>query len=395
METVQYILDQIPIRHNEVSYFIFLGVFTGVLLSLVILFRTSKRATSFKVYGWSLLIQSLIAADVFLCYTGLIKFVPHLNDSTEPLVLLLSPSIYMFIYSLLERKTITFKKHWFHLLPAVGYFISQIPYYLQSNAVKVNAYLGAYHTNIDRIPIPKSTTYPYLWIKDEFRWLVLSSFLCYILFSIQLVIKHIYTRKTANAENIKLNKYNFSRNTIIGFLAAFVLVFVVFINFDDDGGDHYIFIFHTILVIITCFVLLSESRFFESSWIAEKYETSGLTIHALSISDIRNYVEETEFYLSNSASLKDLASSLDASANYISQVINTSTGLNFNDFINTYRIDLSKERLIDEEYRHLTIEAIGNSVGFKSRSAFYNAFKKHVCMSPKAFMNHYDTSASK
>ncbi|MCK8520915.1 helix-turn-helix domain-containing protein [Aquimarina sp. D1M17] len=395
MDTVQYVIDQIPIRHNAVSYFIFLGVFTGILLSLVILFRTSKKATSFKVFGWSLLFQSLLAADVFLCYTGLMKYVPHLNDSTEPLVLLLAPSIYMFVYSLLERQTITLKKHWFHLLPAVGYFVTQVPYYLQSKAIKINAYLGAYHDHLDRIPIPNDITYPYLWIKDEFRWLILSSFLCYILLSIRLVLKHLYARKTTNAENIKLNKYNFSRNTIIGFLATFILIFIVFLNFEDDGGDHYIFIFHTVLVITTCFVLLSESRFFESSWIADKYETSGLTSHTLSIDDIRKYVEKEKFYISASASLKDLANSMGASANYISQIINTSTGLNFNDFINTYRVELSKKRLLDDRYKHLTIEAIGNSVGFKSRSAFYNAFKKHVHMSPKAFINDQNISISK
>jgi hypothetical protein len=81
MESIQYIIDKIPIRHNPVSYFIFLGVFLGILLSLVILFRTSKN-TAFRIYGWSLLLQSIIAIDVFLCYTGLLKYVPHVNDST-------------------------------------------------------------------------------------------------------------------------------------------------------------------------------------------------------------------------------------------------------------------------------------------------------------------------
>ncbi|WP_106790893.1 AraC family transcriptional regulator [Aquimarina sp. Aq78] len=385
MESIQCIIDKIPIRHNPVSYFMFLGVFLGILLSLVILFRTSKN-TAFRIYGWSLLLQSIIAIDVFLCYTGLLKYVPHVNDSTEPLVLLLGPSIYLFIYALLERNSITFKRYWIHVLPSVVYFLSQITYYIQPVSVKINAYLGAYFSEIQRIPVPDDTNYSYLWIKDEFRWLVLSSFIIYIILSIRLIVRHFYASKTKNANSIKVNKYDFSRNTIIGFLATFILVFLVFLNFEDDAGDHYIFIFLTALILITTFVLLSESRFFENSWIADKYETSKIKNDQNSIKEIKAFIEDETYYLLPSASLKDLAKTLGSNSNYISQIINANTGLNFNDFINQYRIEESKKRLLDKNYSHLTIEAIGNSVGFKSKATFYNAFKKHVEMSPKAFM---------
>lgn len=385
MESVQYIIDKIPIRHNLVSYFMFSGIFLGILLSLVILSRTSKN-TAFRIYGWSLLLQSIIAIDVFLCYTGLIKYVPHLNDSTEPLVLLLGPLIYLFIYALLERKSITFKKHWIHVLPSVVYFLSQIKYYVQPVSVKINAYLGAYFSEIRRIPVPDDTDYSYLWIKDEFRWLVLFSFITYIMLSIKIVLRHVYASETKNANNIKVNKYDFSRNTIIGFLATFILVFLIFLNFEDDAGDHYIFIFLTALILITTFVLLSESRFFENSWIADKYETSKIKNDPNSIEDIKTYIKDETYYLLPTASLKDLAKTLESNSNYISQIINANTNLNFNDFINQYRIEESKKRLLDRNYSHLTIEAIGNSVGFKSKATFYNAFKKHVEMSPKAFI---------
>ncbi|WP_024768197.1 helix-turn-helix domain-containing protein [Aquimarina macrocephali] len=385
MENVQYIIDKIPIRHNLVSYFMFLGIFLGILLSLVILFRTSKN-TAFRIYGWSLLLQSIIAVDVFLCYTGLLKYVPHVNDSTEPLVLLLGPSIYMFIYALLERNSITFKKHWIHILPSAVYFLSQIKYYIGPVSIKINAYLGAYFSEIPRIPVPDNIDYSYLWIKDEFRWLVLSSFVIYIMLSIRLILRHFYTSETKNANNIKVTKYDFSRNMIIGFLATFILVFLVFLNFEDDAGDHYIFIFLTTLILITTFVLLSESRFFENSWIADKYETSKIKNDQNSIKEIKAFIEDETYYLLPSASLKDLAKTLGSNSNYISQIINANTNLNFNDFINQYRIEESKKRLLDENYSHLTIEAIGNSVGFKSKATFYNAFKKHVEMSPKAFI---------
>ncbi|MHA7056541.1 helix-turn-helix domain-containing protein [Aquimarina sp. M1] len=386
MNNIHQVIDRIPIRHDFVSYFISLGIAIGVLVSLVILLRTSNKSNPFRIYAWAILIQSIIATDIFLCYTGLIKYIPHLNDSTEALVLLLAPLVYFFVFTLLTRKPITFKKHWIHLAPSILYFVSQLQFYAQPVSVKINAYLGAYYNDLPKLQVPEDIDYSYHWVKDEFRWMVLASFIFYSILSIRLIIKNKAKKKVASAEHTTVNKFDFSKNTSLGLLAVFLLIFIVYLNFEDDGGDHYIFICNTIIVIVTSIVLLTESRFFENSWIADKYETSKTKNQKITFQYIQNYIEKENYFISKNVSLKDLSENLKSSPNYISQVINEQSKLNFNDFINQYRIEASKKRLTDPTYRHLTIEAIGNSVGFKSKSTFYNAFKKHVAMSPKAFV---------
>lgn len=77
-----------------------------------------------------------------------------------------------------------------------------------------------------------------------------------------------------------------------------------------------------------------------------------------------------------------------ASANYknVSQVINEMSGDNFNRFLAEYRIKEACSRLKDHEhFGHYTIEGIGRSVGFKSRSNFVAIFKKIVGISPSEF----------
>ena len=61
---------------------------------------------------------------------------------------------------------------------------------------------------------------------------------------------------------------------------------------------------------------------------------------------------------------------------------------NFNAFVNTYRIQTARERLIDvDHYGNLTIKGIAESVGFKSPTTFINVFKKMVGLSPSVYQN--------
>lgn len=381
MEELNSVLDQIPIKHNLVSHFMFLGVAQAYFLSIAIFLR-SKANSPIRMFGWSLLFQAIVCTDTYLCYTGLMKYTIAWNDSTEFLVLLIAPSIYFFVFSLLERKPITFKKHWFHFLVPLIYPLTQMGYFFNPISVKLNAYLDAYHPNIAMVKIPDTVTYHYQIIKDEFRWLVLFSFAIYIGLSLRLVLKSAKNRKLAT-KKIRVDKHTFTRNTI-GFLILLLgLILLVYLNYDDDAGDHFIVLSMTALTFISSFFILSESRFFENSWIADKYET--LSSNPIAIQKIEAELERNSYFLSSEISLKKLSERLQISPNALSKTINSEFGINFNDYINQKRVKVAQERLLNPEFNKLTIEAIGNSVGFNSKSAFYSAFKKQTGISPSKF----------
>ncbi|MBO0321361.1 helix-turn-helix transcriptional regulator [Muricauda sp. CAU 1633] len=382
MEDIETILEQIPIRHNLASHIMLLGIVQGLFLVLVIFLRT-KRDSAIQLFGWALLVQCLVFMDIYLCYTGLMKHVLFLNDSTEAFVLLIAPTLYFFLYSLLKREPFKLKKQWYHFILPIAYGLSQINYSLSPLEVKLNAYIGAYHRNLSFVDVPDSVNYSYHIIKDQFRWILLFSFAFYLILSIQLVAP-TWRTKEMSAKNIKVNKYTFSRNTVFFFLVLLLFIFLIFINYDDDGGDHYIGIFGTITIFVTSFFIFSESRFFEKTWIADKYET--LSSNSLEFGAVEDFLNHGAYYCHQDISLKDLAENLNTNANTVSKLINSETGMNFNDFINQKRILLAKTRLLDNEFAHLTVEAIGHTVGFRSKSAFYSAFKKHVGSSPSSYM---------
>lgn len=83
--------------------------------------------------------------------------------------------------------------------------------------------------------------------------------------------------------------------------------------------------------------------------------------------------------------LPALSNKLSINSRYLSQVINENLGQNFYDFVNSYRIEEAKKKLLDPEKDKYTIESIAFEVGFNSKAAFYSTFKKQTCMTPSQF----------
>ncbi len=88
-------------------------------------------------------------------------------------------------------------------------------------------------------------------------------------------------------------------------------------------------------------------------------------------------------------SIARLAEEVGSNTSYVSKFINETYGMNFRSFLNEYRIKESMIRLADKEGRYAsqTIKAIGESVGFKSQSAYIAAFTKFTGMKPSAYQS--------
>lgn len=102
-------------------------------------------------------------------------------------------------------------------------------------------------------------------------------------------------------------------------------------------------------------------------------------------SKINTYITSEKKYVSPEITLNTIADKFEISSGYLSQLINAHTNKNFNDYINTLRIETSKEMLIDSGYNNYTIESIGLECGFKSKSNFYTTFKKITGFTPTQY----------
>ncbi|MBC2837869.1 AraC family transcriptional regulator [Robiginitalea sp. SC105] len=379
------LIAAIPIRHDLVSYLMFSGVLLGFLLSGVIWLRGPRENRALFYFALLICCLSVTNLDTFLCYTGWMKYTLAWNDSTEPLTLLFAPLLYLSIRHLVIKKPLPPGILFLHFLPAIGYGLSQIGYYTEPLPVKFNAYKDAYFSHIPFAEVPEGTSYGYQWIKDKQRWLLLIGFTFYGLLSVRLWQR---SRKDFRdpASGVRISKYRFGRFALVTFLLSLGLMLLVYLNYEDDGGDHYLSLFTFAVTLSSTIAFLTETRFFQRSWLLDKYETSASRGGDITLEQLREAAGRESFFTSPEASLKSLANHFDIHPNLVSRLINEETSGNFNDFINGFRVDLAKSQLRSGKFRHLTIEAIGRNVGFRSRSSFYEAFRKQTGHSPSQFM---------
>ncbi len=120
-----------------------------------------------------------------------------------------------------------------------------------------------------------------------------------------------------------------------------------------------------------------------------KYKNSTLSDNKKDkiMSDLTNLIETKKPFLDKDLTIEKLAGMLNLNGKYLSQIINEHFGENFSNFINELRIKEARRILISTEYAHLSLEAIGEMVGFHSKPSFNTAFKKYTGITPSFYKN--------
>lgn len=119
-----------------------------------------------------------------------------------------------------------------------------------------------------------------------------------------------------------------------------------------------------------------------------KYQTSSLKgVKSLELYDrLRRLMRAEKPYLDSNLNLPTLAEKLDTNTKYLSQVVNNHFGSNLQRFINEFRVQEAKRRLLDDTCGNLTYFGIGQLCGFRNKSTFYKVFKKATDLTPHEFV---------
>lgn len=93
-----------------------------------------------------------------------------------------------------------------------------------------------------------------------------------------------------------------------------------------------------------------------------------------------------KLYENPQLSLQHLATNLQWNLKECSYVINQGFNKNFNDFVNTYRVDAVKHKLETGQQAQHTLLALALESGFNSKSTFNRVFKRMTGLSPNEYV---------
>jgi tetratricopeptide (TPR) repeat protein len=104
------------------------------------------------------------------------------------------------------------------------------------------------------------------------------------------------------------------------------------------------------------------------------------------LQSLREKMALEEVVTDTNLTLRLLAEQIELHPNKLSWLINMKLGQNFNDYINSHRLAIFKQKVTNKANAHITLLGLAYESGFTSKSVFNDFFKKSTGLTPKAWV---------
>jgi AraC-like DNA-binding protein len=317
---------------------------------------------------------------------------------------LFGPLIYFYTQSLLNPDFKLSKKDIVHFLPATLFLMANIAIWIYDKFVYGGYYFYADGTDKDFDP----------W----YQYCGFASMVFYLIVSIRYynVYRRLIFEVTSFADSIL---FNWIRTYLISFLilmmlpVAFDILALFAPQIKSYQGTWWFFLAFSIVmyyIAITAYsnpvvskihfrfsaldsdpvVLLTkendlvQEHIIITSPVLENDEPEALQNWKARITAL---MENETPYINPDLTLADFARLFSTNATTISKAINQGFGLNFNDFVNSYRSKAVIQSIEKGLHKKNTLLGIAYDCGFNSKATFNRAFKKHTGITPKDYIS--------
>lgn len=310
--------------------------------------------------------------------TEFLFFIPFMQ------VLVIGPVVYFYIRSLLNPSFHFSRKDWIHFIPGILYLVYSLVVFITDKFILEEFYFYADGRDKD--------------LKAWYQILGLFSMLYYLILSLRayLTYKNVIFNIVSYADSIL---FRWIQNFLIALLLFVILRIVFFFtnpqweNFGSQFWYYLSFGFIMLYISISGYAQAIKSTSLPPVKMEpniqeledEKTPTSTVDIDRW-YNQIVEALEGKKMFENPQLTLLDLANELNTNSKTISSSINTGAKMNFNDFINHYRIEAVKVKLREGEHQQTTLLGIAFDSGFNSKATFNRAFKKSTGTTPKNFI---------
>nr|WP_321354001.1 helix-turn-helix domain-containing protein [uncultured Draconibacterium sp.] len=371
-----------------------------VTLFWAIVFLSQKKSDNVPrwILGIFLLLACLLYVSHAIFFSRLYLLYSFLESIYLYAILTLYPLFYTYI---LKVATVRLKvsQHIYHFVPGIIFGLSTLTltlilspeqriYYVKYILIETNLK----GINFNTLPGIKG------WNFLLSRIILIIQTIIYLILIIRLTIKH---NKTINNyfSNTEGKKMNWVRNlSIIAFTLSITAIIFALL------GRSY-FIHHNLSLLMpsvfftTLFFLVGyhgnmQRQISERLYEPEDYSVKKELIYS-SENDLKKrflkLFETDKIHQLNDLRISTVCESLHSNRTYISKLINDEFGMNFNEFVNKYRVKEAKRLLLSQAHKKYTMEYIAQQAGFGSVASFTRVFKELEGATPGRFRENHSS----
>lgn len=349
-----------------------LGAAQGLLLSLALLgARTDNKTANRLLASLTFTISILVSGAVLLTSDYVFVF-PHLSRLHQPFVFLAGPLLFLYIRTLTSPEANLEKRDFLHFIPFALCLIILLPYYFQGVQGKIRILSFEYVGQLGE----------WYYIRSG---LFVTQFLVYLVLIALTIIK--YSRNLKERKSARDKAVLFEIRFFV--ISASLLWIAIILRLAVQRVPNLLIpLGASLLVYALGYLKMRRPELSESGELsAKKYDKSQLTPERSEryLNKLLQFMEKERPFTDGELTIQKLADKLSIPAPHLSQTINERLGKSFPDFINSYRVEEAKKKLLDPAFKHLSVLGIAEEVGFNSKSSFNDVFKRHVKMTPTEF----------
>jgi AraC-like DNA-binding protein len=197
---------------------------------------------------------------------------------------------------------------------------------------------------------------------------------------------YLFSSKNHNLYEIKIKKW-------VGFyilsnIILFAINMIFYISLKNGTLGAYDNTMITVFIhrFLFIFFILIRPKFLDDDKYARPFDQILTKNSGLSFQNFEFLFYSNHYYLRQDANTEDLALKLNVSKNELSNFLKNEIEENFTELLSKNRVEYLIELLRAKKHESFTIEALSEMAGFNNRRSMYNAFNKHVGVTPTEFI---------
>lgn len=353
----------------------------GLFLISLILFKSKKKSLTSNLIIALLVLIVYNNLGLLIIRTSLSNYIPQVFGVQLGMTLLFGPLFYFYSKSIIDPDFHWKKIYWLHFIPyliqlSINFRLITAPQHIWNKVL--SAYLSGNLPiqTTEKIAIAFQDLHLLVYVVIIIRWLnsIKSSYgnapyiisisartkwlkelsYCFGLFSLTLVSIYLIT--------LFNGKYNPITNYIYTVITSGIIYFVSYR-----------------LVLKQELIVLDFTKKYKA------YKPFDNADGNEYVQKIKLLLEEQKIFTNAELKLATLADQIGLPQHQASKLINEKFGKSFNDLINEYRVEEFISRINKPEFQSYSILGVALDVGFNTKSAFNNTFKKITGKTPSEY----------